>query len=160
MKCETVFIDSPGPPPGSFDPLPRTQAVLIRLYPNPGMFTHISRGMDIIPAVFEMGSTVSRIRVSVHRGQPGSVDSPPRNPTNRILIRLPPSQVGYSSSGITGSGVDVGVAVAIPSTMTGVSNASTRWLVQLSGGSPGSEVIRQQAVKPRAKLKRPKANRI
>jgi hypothetical protein len=32
-------------------------------------------------------------------------------------------------------------------------------LEQLCGGRPGSEVIRQQAVKSRAKLKRPKAKK-
>ena len=40
-------------------------AVLMRLYPAPGMLTHISRGMDNMPAVLVTGSTVRTMIVSV-----------------------------------------------------------------------------------------------
>src|SRR5215211_1114515 len=106
IKWETVFIVKAGPPPGSFEPLPRDQAVLMRLYPNPGIFTHISRGIESIPAVSVTGSMVNKINVSVQNGQSPFMGSPPRNPTKRILIRLAPSQLGYSiSSDKTGSGM-------------------------------------------------------
>src|SRR5215216_1155232 len=158
MKWETVFIVKPGPPPGSFEPLPKVQAVLIRLYPKPGILTHISRGMESIPAVFVMGSTVTKIKVSVQKGQPPSVGSSARSPTNRILIRLLPSQVGYcSSSEPGGSGVKVEGAVFRSGIMTKLSTGFTGSPTQSAGGIPGNEVRRQQIVKARTKKKRPAA---
>src|SRR5688572_16691938 len=145
-----------GPPPGSLEPRPRDQAVLMRLKPKPGMLTHISRGMDSIPAVFLSGSTVNRIKVSVQNGQSPSSGSPPRNPTNRILMRLAPSQVGYSiSSGIAASGVIVGTAV--PGARTKSWGEVLGPFVQFVGAVPGRDVSRQQAVKSRTNVKRPAA---
>src|SRR6185503_3342696 len=128
----------------------------MRLKPKPGIFTHMSRGMESIPAVFLSGSTVNRIKVSVQKGQSASSGSPPRNPTNRILIRLAPSQVGYAiSSGINASGV--GVAVSSEVTTTGPSGEVTGPFVQFAGAVPGRAVSRQQTVKSRTNVKRPTA---
>src|SRR5687767_193318 len=145
-----------GPPPGSLEPRPRDQAVLMRLKPKPGMFTHMSRGMESMPAVFLSGSTVNRIKVSVQKGQSPSSGSPPRNPTNRILMRLAPSQVGYAiSSGTAASGVEVGTAV--PGARTKPSGTVIGPFVQFAGALPGRDVSRQQAVKSRTNVKRPAA---
>src|SRR5687767_6395890 len=145
-----------GPPPGSLEPRPRDQAVLMRLKPKPGMFTHMSRGMESIPAVFLSGSTVIRINVSVQKGQSPSRGSPPRSPTNRMLIRLAPSQVGYAlSSGTGSSGVELGTAV--PGARTKPSGEVIGPFVQFAGTVPGREVSRQQAVKSRTNVKRPAA---
>src|SRR5262249_54215341 len=115
------------------------------------MFTHMSRGIESIPAVFELGSTVRRINVSVQKGQSSSLGSPPRNPTNRILIRLAPSQVGYStSSDKSGSRVAVGVGLICLSTKTGEPSGLDVPLPQLAGGIPDKDVTRQQRVKARA----------
>src|SRR5215211_5457211 len=149
---------SAGPPPGSFEPLPRVQAVLMRLYPKPGILTHISRGMESIPAVFVTGSTVSRINVSVQNGQSPSIGSPPRRPTNRMLMRLPPSQVGYSiSSDAKNSGVEVASGVLCLRPMTGVSSGFAEAPSQLDVGIPGRDVSRQQMVNPRTKWYSPNA---
>src|SRR5258706_2231734 len=157
IKCEIVFIVNVGPPPGSLEPRPKVHAVLIRLYPKPGMFTHISRGMESIPAVFVVGSMVKRINVSVQKGQSSSCGFTLRNPTNKMLMRLAPSQVGYVSSGTGASIVAVGTAVAFLSTMTGPSKLLPCELAQPANGSPGKDVSRQQVVKSRTKPKRPKA---
>src|SRR5690349_2625410 len=115
------------------------------------MFTHMSRGMESIPAVFDRGSTVNRIKVSVQKGQSSSLGSPPRNPTNRILMRLAPSQVGYcTSSDKSGLGVTVGVGLICLSTKTGVPSGLAVPLPQLAGAMPGNDVSRQQRVKLRA----------
>src|SRR5262245_57232653 len=74
-----------------------------------------------------------------------------------MLMRLPPSHVGYSTSGMGGSGVAVGVAVACGVLKTGSSNALTCEPVQLAGAMPGNAVSRQQVVKSRVKLNRPTA---
>src|SRR5215211_9230601 len=141
---------SAGPPPGSFEPLPKVQAVLMRLYPKPGILTHISRGMESIPAVFVTGSTVSRINVSVQNGQSPSIGSPPRSPTNRMLMRLPPSQVGYSiSSDKKNSGVEVASGVLCLLPMIGVAHGLAETTSQLEEESPGSDVNCQQIVAPR-----------
>src|SRR5688572_3445614 len=130
----------------------------MRLKPKPGMLTHMSRGMESIPAVFLSGSTVNRINVSVQKGQSPSSGSPPRNPTNRILIRLAPSQVGYAiSSGTGSSGIEVGAAVPFARTKPGVAEELIGWFVQLAGTVPGRDVSRQQAVKSRTNVKRPAA---
>src|SRR5258706_16328749 len=121
------------------------------------MFTHISRGMESIPAVFVFGSMVKRINVSVQKGQSSSCGLTLRNPTNKMLMRLAPSQVGYVSYGTGTSIVAVGTAVAFLSTMTGPSNPFPCALAQLASGNPGKGVSRQQVVKSRTKLKRPKA---
>src|SRR5688572_7875247 len=116
----------------------------------------MSRGMESIPAVFVVGLTVTKIKVSVQKGQPSSVGSSARRPTNRILMRLPPSQVGYcSSSERGGSGVNVEGAVFRSGTMTRLSSGLTRSPTQSAGGIPGNEVRRQQIVKARTKRKRP-----
>src|SRR6059036_123839 len=101
--------------------------------------------MESIPAVFVIGSTVNKIKVSVQKGQSPSMGSPPRSPTKRILIRLPPSQVGYCTSGAGSSGVEVGFGVFC-SLMTGVASGLTTSPAQLVGGMPGSDVNRQQVV--------------
>src|SRR5687768_6474923 len=116
----------------------------------------MSRGMESIPAVFVIGSTVNRIKVSVQKGQPPSVGSSAHSPTNRILTRLPPSQVGYCTSADSGgSGTDVEGAVFLSSTMTTVSSGLTGSPTQSAGGIPGNAVRRQQMVKARMKKKRP-----
>src|SRR5688572_870140 len=116
----------------------------------------MSRGMESIPAVFVIGSTVTKIKVSVQKGQPPSVGSSARSPTNRILIRLPPSQVGYSTSSGTGSsGAVVGLGLFCPLSITGVSSGWTVSPAQLAEGTPGSDVSRQQTVNARAKKKSP-----
>src|SRR5438093_6980778 len=118
----------------------------------------MSRGMESIPAVFVVGSTVNRIKVSVQKGQSPSVGSPPRSPTNRMLMRLPPSQVGYStSSNVSGSGVNVGAGVFWLLRMTSVSSGLTASPAQLAGAIPGNDVSRQQVVNARTKTKRPTA---
>src|SRR5687767_9779865 len=114
--------------------------------------------MESIPAVFVVGSTVNKMRVSVQKGQSPSMGSPPRNPTNRMLTRLPPSQVGYSmSSDETSSGVDVASGVFCSLPMTGVSSGFTTGPAQLADGTPGSDVNRQQTVKARIDWKSPSA---
>src|SRR5260221_10898412 len=113
------------------------------------MFTHISRGMESIPAVFVVGSMVKRINVSVQKGQSSSCGFTLRNPTNKMLIRLAPSQVGYVASGTGASIVTVGTAVTFLSTMTGPSNPLPCALVQLASGNPGRDVSRQHVVKSR-----------
>src|SRR5688572_13162471 len=128
----------------------------MRLKPKPGMFTHMSRGMESIPAVFLSGSTVNRINVSVQKGQSPSSGSPPRSPTNRMLMRLAPSQVGYAlSSGAVSSGVELGTAV--PGARTKPSGELIDPFVQFAGGIPGKDVSRQQAVKSPTNVKRPAA---
>src|SRR5262245_7208992 len=128
----------------------------MRLNPNPGMFTHRSRGMESIPAVFETGSTVSRLDVSIQKGRSASSGSQPRNPTNKILILLAPFQVGYViSSSLSASGVEVGNAFVV--TRTGSSTALTCGPAQLVGGIPGRDVSRQQTVRSRTNEKRPTA---
>src|SRR5260221_6277886 len=122
------------------------------------MFTHISRGMESIPAVLVVGSMVKRINVSVQKGQSSSCGLTLRNPTNKMLMRLAPSQVGYVSSGTGASIVAVGTAVAFLSTMTGPSKLLPGLpLAQPANGSPGKDVSRHQVVKSRTKPKRPKA---
>ena len=122
------------------------------------MFTHISRGMESIPAVFVVGSTVKRINVSVQNGQSPLTGSPPRRPTNRILIRLLPSQVGYwISSEARNSGVGFGSGVLGSPLMAGVSSGLAASPAQLAGEIPGKEVSRQQTVKDCTKLKSPTA---
>ena len=109
-----------------------------------------------MPAVFVTGSTVNRIKVSVQSGQSSWAGSPPRNPTKRMLMRLPPSQVGYWTSGTGGSGVGGRFASGVPCAFTtGVPSGLTAVPEQLASGIPGSDVNRQQAVKLRAKTKSP-----
>src|SRR5918995_6487734 len=97
--------------------------------------------MESIPAVFVVGSMVNKINVSVQNGQPPSVDSPPRKPTNRMLTRLPPSQPGYLTSWATGiSAVAEGLFPSSMGTITGVASGLTNEDEQLAGGIPGSEV--------------------
>src|SRR5262245_61790221 len=118
------------------------------------MFTHMSRGMESIPAVFVSGSTVSRINVSVQKGQSPLSGSPPRSPTNRMLMRLPPSHFGYSTLGMGGSGVAVSIvktAVSSAVTKIGPSGEVICALAQLADGIPGKDVSRQHAVKSRVK---------
>src|SRR5690349_11676046 len=159
ITWEIVFIVRPGPPPGSFEPRPSVQAVLIRLYPKPGILTHRSRGMESIPAVLVDGSTVRRINVSVQKGQSPLIGSPPRKPTNKMLRRLFPSQVGYSTSAGCGSGVKVGSAVLGSPPMTGVSSGWISCPLHCEGGRPGKAVSRQQVVRSRDSRKRPIAAR-
>src|SRR5215212_983493 len=114
--------------------------------------------MESIPAVFVVGSTVSTINVSVQKGQSPLMGSPPRRPTNRMLIRLPPSQVGYwMSSDARNSGSEVGSGVFRSSRTTGVSSGLTTSPAQLAGGMPCKAVSRQQIVKDRTKMKSPTA---
>ena len=113
--------------------------------------------MESIPAVFVVGSTVNKINVSVQNGQSPWMGSPPRSPTNNMLIRLPPSHVGYwKSSESRNSGVEVGSGVFWPRTNS-VSSGLTASPAQFSAGIPGKEVRRQQIVKDRTKIKRPTA---
>jgi hypothetical protein len=95
MNCETVCIAKAGPPPGSLAFSPIAHAVLMRLYPAPGMLTHISRGIDNMPAVFVTGSTVRTMIVSVQVGQPSL--SSPRKPKKAMLTRLAPSHWAFHS---------------------------------------------------------------
>src|SRR5512134_2728062 len=113
--------------------------------------------MESIPAVFVTGSTVNTINVSVQKGQSASVGSPPRSPTNKMLMRLLPFQVGYSRSAARGSGVNVALGVFVPLPTSGVSSGMAVSPAQLAGGMPGSEVIRQQMVSSRTKTESPMA---
>src|SRR6266536_5489294 len=116
----------------------------------------MSRGIESIPAVFVFGSTVSKINVSVQNGQSASVGSPPRSPTNKILMRLAPSQIGYSiSSGTRDSGVEVESGLFCLLTKTGAPSGLPAPLPQLAGAIPGSDVRRQQRVKARTSMKSP-----
>lgn len=95
--------------------------------------------------------------MSVQKGQSSSCGLTLRNPTNKMLMRLAPSQDGYVSSGTGASIVAVGTAVTFVSTMTGPSNPLPCALAQLASGNPGKDVSRQHVVKSRTKPKRPKA---
>src|SRR5512133_32154 len=101
----------------------------------------MSRGIESIPAVWVVGSTLNRIRVSVQKGQSPLIGSPPRKPTNRMLMRLAPSQVGYSLSSETcGSDVMVAAGVFGSLTLNGVAKGLTDPPVHRAGGIPASEV--------------------
>src|ERR1700690_27876 len=119
------------------------------------MFTHRSRGIEIIAAVFETGSTVNKIMVSVQSGQSGWLGSwaLARKPKKTILIRLPPSHVGActtgaktSSVGATAMGVPFAFSTGVPKTLLST--------CQLVGGIPSSEVNCQHVIKPRTKIKK------
>jgi len=123
--------------------------------------THISRGIDSMPAVFVNGSIVSTIIVS-ERGAPSPASQSRKSrPIMRTLIRLAPSQVGYMvSCGMLGSEVGVDPATKELSTKVGDSRAWTGSLPQVLGGRPGKEVSRQQMTSPCVKRKAPIARTI
>src|SRR5215211_2159199 len=121
----------------------------------------MSRGIESMPAVLLRGSTVNKIKVSVQNGQDSTSGSPPRRPTNRILRRLAPSQLGYvMSSEWKNSGVDVAVGLARLSAKTGVSSAWTVGPVHSPGGRPGRDVSCQQIVNDWTNEYSPKASTI
>src|SRR5688572_13839023 len=133
----------------------------MRLYPKPGMFTHISRGIESIPAVFVSGSIVRTIMVS-ERGAPRPASQSRKSkPINKTLIRLAPSQAGgRSDSGILieGGGSTSDVATGVPSMLRIGPSFPAETVPQLAGAVPGRDVIVQQETIPRIKKNPPSAN--
>src|SRR5664280_1599329 len=135
---------SPGPPPGSLYNSPRVYAELSFPYEKPGILTHISLGMESIPAVLLTGSIVSSIIVSVQSGQ-FSLLSPPRSPTISTVTRLAPSHAGGNF--ICGA-LKLGVAVLATGVSPGLLATGMGLLVEQVGrGMPGKEVTCQQETK-------------
>src|SRR5687768_15079031 len=133
----------------------------MRLYPKPGMLTHISRGMDNMPAVFVNGSIVSRIIVS----ERGALVSRSRasNPIMRTVIRLAPSQAGGKSDSGTeiGGGKSSTLVIGVPSSVVITGPLFSEVTVpQEAGGVPGNGVILQQVMRPRTRKKPPRAKRM
>src|SRR5919106_1103497 len=116
----------------------------MRLYPKPGILTHISRGMDNMPAVFVNGSIVSRIMVS----ERGALVSRSRasNPIIRTVIRLAPSQAGgkFDSGTVIGGGRSSMLGTGLPSSVITGPLFPEVTVPQEAGDIPGKGVILQQ----------------
>src|SRR5271169_6575199 len=115
--------------------------------------------METIPAVFETGSTVNRMIVSVQTGQSpvARLALPERKPKKTILIRLPPSHVGACTAGAEISAVGVAALIGVPCAFsTGVPKTLLSTL-QLAGGMPSKAVNCQHVTKPFIKIYRPTA---
>src|SRR5271157_2848362 len=122
------------------------------------MFTHKSRGIEIMPAVFETGSIVNKMIVSVQSGQSGPLTGwpPERRPKKTMLIRLPPSHVGAcgtgaetSAVGIAATGVPCAFSTGVPKTLLST--------LQLAGGMPSNVVNCQHVTKSLVKIYKPTA---
>ena len=114
------------------------------------MLTHISRGMESIPAVLLTGSIVRTIIVSVQSGQPWLL-SPPRSPRISTFTRLAPSHAGGSAIwGALSVGLAVGTTAVAPG-MVATAESRLALVEQFGGGVPGSGVTCQQATNPLSK---------
>src|SRR5688500_17273081 len=124
----------------------------MRLYPKPGILTHISRGMDNMPAVFVNGAIVSRIIVS----ERGALVSRSRasNPIMRTVIRLAPSHAGgkFDSGILTGGGGKLSTSgTGVPSSVITGPLGFAVIVPQEDGAVPGKGVILQQVTRPRTR---------